>query len=292
MPTLDRLGRLVPGALQQHLHQAVGDAEQPDDAGDAAGAGQQAEGDLGQAELRLRVVQRDPAVAGQRDLEAAAERGAVQRGDDGLAERLEPAQVGLDLGDAGGELGRVLVGHLGQQLEVAAGEEGVLRRGDDHAGDRVLLGVEPVDACRQRRAEGVVHRVGALARVVQRQRDDAVGVLVPADGVVSCQSDSLHDRSPRPCRRRRTASPARSAGRARSSSSMTVPRIIAPVAPSGWPSAIAPPLTLTFSCGTSSVLHELHDDGGEGLVDLEQVDVVEGRGRPWPAPCGPTARGR
>ncbi len=31
---------------------------------------------------------------------------------------------------------------------------------------------------------------------------------------------------------------------------MSVPVIIAPVAPSGWPSAIAPPLTLTFSCGT------------------------------------------
>src|SRR5262249_6415388 len=33
----------------------------------------------------------------------------------------------------------------------------------------------------------------------------------------------------------------------RSSSSSTVPRIIAPVAPSGWPIAMAPPLTLTLS---------------------------------------------
>src|SRR5262249_5083279 len=32
----------------------------------------------------------------------------------------------------------------------------------------------------------------------------------------------------------------------RSSSSIAVPRIMAPVAPSGWPIAIAPPLTLTF----------------------------------------------
>src|SRR5262245_32160819 len=32
----------------------------------------------------------------------------------------------------------------------------------------------------------------------------------------------------------------------RSSSSITVPRIMAPVAPSGWPIAIAPPFTLTF----------------------------------------------
>ena len=56
---------------------------------DAAAAGQQAEGDLGQAELRLRVVERDAVVAGERDLEAAAERGAVERGDDRLAERLQ-----------------------------------------------------------------------------------------------------------------------------------------------------------------------------------------------------------
>src|SRR5262245_19273789 len=33
----------------------------------------------------------------------------------------------------------------------------------------------------------------------------------------------------------------------RSSSSMTVPRIMAPVAPSGWPMAMAPPLTLTLA---------------------------------------------
>ena len=36
----------------------------------------------------------------------------------------------------------------------------------------------------------------------------------------------------------------------RSSSSSSVPRIMAPVAPSGWPIAIAPPLTFMRSCGT------------------------------------------
>src|SRR4029450_4945725 len=35
----------------------------------------------------------------------------------------------------------------------------------------------------------------------------------------------------------------------RSSSSSTVPRIMAPVAPSGWPMAMAPPLTLILSRG-------------------------------------------
>ena len=37
-------------------------------------------------------------------------------------------------------------------------------------------------------------------------------------------------------------------------SMIPVPRIIAPVAPSGWPMAIAPPLTLTFSMSTRKVV--------------------------------------
>ena len=59
----------------------------------------------------------------------------------------------------------------------------------------------------------------------------------------------------------------------RSSSSSTVPISIAPVAPSGWPSAIAPPLTFTFAGSIAEVAHRLERDGGEGLVDLPQVDV-------------------
>ena len=111
-PSSSASAGLVPGALQQHLHQAVGDAEQPDDAHDPAAARKQTEGHLGQAELRLGVVQRDAVVAGQRDLEATAERGAVQRGDDRPAQRLHAPQVGLDLLADVGELGDVLVGHL------------------------------------------------------------------------------------------------------------------------------------------------------------------------------------
>ena len=72
----------------------------------------------------------------------------------------------------------------------------------------------------------------------------------------------------------------------RSSSSMRVPRIIAPVAPSGWPMAMAPPLTLVISCGEVQVAHEPHRDRGERLVDLEEVDVRRSPARPWRAPCG------
>ena len=48
------------------------------------------------------------------------------------------------------------------------------------------------------------------------------------------------------------------------------------VEPTGWPIARAPPLTLIFS--SRDVVHALprQHDRGEGLVALEQVDVVDG----------------
>ena len=70
----------VPG--MQHVHQRGLQAEHAYDARDAAAAGQQAEGGLGQADLDRAVVDGDAVVGGQRDLEATAERGAVDRGDD------------------------------------------------------------------------------------------------------------------------------------------------------------------------------------------------------------------
>ena len=144
--------------------------------------GKKSERHLGQAELRLRIVDRDAAVAGERDLEPAAERRAVERRDDRLAERLERAQVTLGLFDrVEDRLGAVRL-RLDEQREIAAGEEGLLRRGDDHAFDRVFLGDEP----RYRRASATlverVHRVRRLIRVVDGEGDDAVVVLVPADG--------------------------------------------------------------------------------------------------------------
>ena len=84
---------LEAGALEQHLHQAVLQAEHPDHAGDATAAGQQAQGRLGQPELDRRMVDGDAVVGGQGDLEATAERGAVDRRDDRPREGLEPPQT-------------------------------------------------------------------------------------------------------------------------------------------------------------------------------------------------------
>ena len=52
----------------------------------------------------------------------------------------------------------------------------------------------------------------------------------------------------------------------------------------GWPSAQAPPFTLTLSCARPSSLHRDHRDIGEGLVDLEQIDILLCSSRPSSAP--------
>ena len=57
----------------------------------AAAAGKQADFDFRQAEPRLIVVGSDAVMAGERQLEAAAHRGAVERRDPGLAARLHAA---------------------------------------------------------------------------------------------------------------------------------------------------------------------------------------------------------
>ena len=92
-----------------------------------------------------RVVHHDPVVAGQRDLQAAAERRAVDRRDHRPAEPLQAAQLRLDRVQRRGERGRVRAGHPDHLLEVAAGEERRLGRGDDHPGDGVALGLQPVE---------------------------------------------------------------------------------------------------------------------------------------------------
>ena len=163
-------------------------------------------------------------VAGERDLQAAAERGAVERGDDRLAERLQPAQVGLDRGRRRRANSAALSSvTCDSSLQVAAGEEGVLGRGDDHAGDRVLLGVRagrPRPSATAGRSSVIV-----LARWFGSSR---VSVTMPSASasqrMVFCRScvgqlrfgrrlRSARRWSRRPCRRRRTGWPGRSAGR-------------------------------------------------------------------------------
>src|SRR5205823_14447002 len=79
------------------------------------------------------------------------------------------------------ELLGVLLARSTQIVEIAAGKERALRRGDDHALDRLLLGLEPIDRLAERGHECLVHRVGRLAGVIQREHHDPVGTLLPAN---------------------------------------------------------------------------------------------------------------
>jgi hypothetical protein len=181
--------RVEPLPLQEHARQRGKQTEEAHRADDAPSARKEPERDLGEADPHGRQVGHDPVVAGERELEAAAEGGSVDRGDDRSAERLERAHRPLERGDVLHRRGGGLrpVRHPQQVPQVAAGEERLLRRGEDDAADGVLLGDEPVDGGGEGGQVVGVHRVGRLARVVHGQDDDAVGTLVVADGVgVGC----------------------------------------------------------------------------------------------------------
>ena len=70
-------------------------------------------------------------------------------------------------------------------------------------------------------------------------------------------------------RRRRRGAPPRCC-----SAWISVVMMRAPVAPIGWPSAQAPPLTLTRAVVELEIAHRGHGDHREGLVDLVQVDIA------------------
>ncbi len=130
----------------------------------------------------------------ERDLQAAAERRAVDRGDDRLAERLQPAQLRLDLADAARRSRRrcSLVA-CERSLRSPPAKKVFFAEVRTTPVIVVLLGLEAVDGRRHRRRVGGVHRVGRLVGIVERQDDDAVVALLPADRGALSSSDGLHD---------------------------------------------------------------------------------------------------
>jgi hypothetical protein len=81
-------------------------------------------------------------------------------------------------------LAGVLRAEVDHALEVTAGEEGLLRAGDDHAGDRILLGDKAFDRVVHRLLVVLVHHVRRPGRIVERQGDNAIGILVPLNCVL------------------------------------------------------------------------------------------------------------
>ena len=128
----------------------------------AARAGQKAEVDLGQPALRRR--HGDPVVAAQRDLEAAAQRGAMDRRDEWLACALDRI---LDLDQA--RRGR----RLAELGDVGAGDER-LAVADEHDRLGLRIGDGLADAVQDTDTHLLRQRVDG--RIVDRQdRDVTVG---------------------------------------------------------------------------------------------------------------------
>ena len=145
---LQRLGALDAQlvALEQEL-QRVRRGEHARDPRGAAGAREEPDLDLGQAEPGARILRRDAVVAREHELEGAAERGAVDRGGPGLSGRLQPAVELRELAAFLEQRGRGRLRALGlaeilkhaaeafEQREIGAAREGVLARRDDRALD-------------------------------------------------------------------------------------------------------------------------------------------------------------
>ncbi len=107
----------------------------PDQTGKAltsAGAGDESELDFGQTELRFRVVGSDAIMAGERQLEAAAETGAVDGRDHRFGEGLDAAHQLLAL--EAQSLRRGACRERRELVDVGAGDEGVRLARDEHGG--------------------------------------------------------------------------------------------------------------------------------------------------------------
>jgi hypothetical protein len=196
---VDEAERLGVGGLelrrrQDGLLQCGLDAEHAHRAGDASAAGQQAEGDLGEAEAGARVVVGgDPVVSGQGEFESAAQCRTAEGGDNWLAEGLEATQHLLEVFD-----GREFLFGIGrisrtQLVEVSAGEEGLLRRGQHDTGDVIDIGFEPLHGRLEGGCEVVVHGVDLGTGLVDDDGDDAIGIGV-ALVVGSCGFSVRHVR--------------------------------------------------------------------------------------------------
>ena len=164
-PAFERLRRFYRGAGGGHF-QRLGNASDARQPLGSAGPREQAELDLGDAHRRGG--DGDPIVAGERDFEAAAERGAVDRRDHRLAARL----------DAVDHLGQHRQLHrLAELGDVGAGEEGLAFAGDDDRVDAVV-GLGLLDRGDQPLAHARAERVH---RRVVRQHDQHVAVLLRRD---------------------------------------------------------------------------------------------------------------
>jgi len=165
----DRLGRADAAPARHHVDRR-GKAGKARQALGAAGAGDDAEGDFGKADPGVRL--QHPVVAAERQLEAAAEGGAVDRRGDGLC-------AILDRGDDVGQEGRHR--RLAEFADVGAGDEAPAGAGE-HGGNDAGVGLDLGDRLDEAPAHGLAQRVDR--RIVDEDDGDAVLALDMNDGSV------------------------------------------------------------------------------------------------------------
>ena len=86
-------------------------------------------------------------MAGQSNLQTAAQRRAIDRRGNRLAHRFQASEGRLDARDLLLEPLRVGGGCLNDHVEIGTGEEGLLGAGDDHTGNVILLRIQAIQ-CR------------------------------------------------------------------------------------------------------------------------------------------------
>jgi hypothetical protein len=221
-------------------------ADQPWQALAPASAGEDAELDLRQADLRLRMIGGDPIVAREGELEAPAETRAVDADGDGLREARHPVEHVLAVGREPFRLGRRT--ELRELLDVGTGDEvvGLPREERDGTDARVLLQrLEAADELLLDRARDGIDR---RALPVEGDDGDPVPDLPGQGGRGHERRSSTIAEAMPPCAHTDTR-PNRTSRRFISFASVVTRR--PPVAPNGWPIAMDPPMTLMIASSMS-----------------------------------------
>ena len=186
----------------------------------------------------------DSVVTGEDQLEPAAETGPVNRGDDRLGQRLDPARELLAL--EAQPLRRRARRKRGELLDIGAGDERVgLARDEDRRPDRCVV-AELDEQCLELHLRGRGELVHGLAGQVEGDDRDTV---LDGGGERGHYRRSKTIARPIPPCAQIEIRPNCTSRRRISFASVVTSR--APVAPNGCPIAIEPPMTLVRSQSTS-----------------------------------------
>jgi hypothetical protein len=170
-PQTERLGAALALAGEDQAERRAR-ADEPGQPLAAAGARDEAQLHLGEPELGLGMIGGDTIVARERQLEAAAQAGAVDRGDDRLGQRLHPAHHLLPL--EAQPLRRALGSEPRELLDVGTGDEVVGLARDEHRGPDGRVVPQPDEQRLELHLDRVAQLVDRLAGEIESDDRDAV----------------------------------------------------------------------------------------------------------------------